>query len=90
MKPRPLAGSSFSGSETLSGYSNLTFDLNNGGSATMHDADGTVGGTWRQSGNQVTLTFYNGNVVYTGTWNGNALSGSATNGQRTWSWSLSR
>jgi hypothetical protein len=83
-----LSGSSFAGHEDLAGYSRLRFVLHKGGSATMFDTDGSTSGSWSQSGDQVTLRFYNDTVVYRGTLRGKTLGGSASNPQRTWSWSL--
>jgi hypothetical protein len=90
--PRPvvLAGSSYTGSETLGGYGRLTFAFGGGGTATMYDTDGATNGSWSQSGNSVTLRFYNGTVVYQGRLNGRSLSGTASNGRANWSWSLTR
>jgi hypothetical protein len=85
-----LTGSTFSGDETLARYGNLQFRFLSNGQVQMVDADGSVMGTWLQSGNQVTLRFYNGNCVYTGTVEGNRISGTARAGNTPFSWSVSR
>ncbi len=78
----------WSGSETLGGYGRLTFRFS-GGSVQMIDAKDVVNGSYSHSGGQVTLSFYNNNVIYRGTVSGNSMSGSATNGRVNWSWSVS-
>jgi hypothetical protein len=80
----------WTGSETLADYGKLTFQMSSGGRAVMRDAKETSEGTWQQSGNQVTLRFYNGRVVYTGTVNGSNLSGSANNGRTQWNFTMRR
>jgi pilus assembly protein CpaB len=85
-----VGGSVWSGSETLAGYHKLTFHLLPGQKAVMDDRDGSHDGTWVQSGNQITLRFYSGSVVYTGTVNGSAMSGTAFNGRTRWNWTVSR
>jgi hypothetical protein len=76
------------GQEDLASYGALTFQLEPGGRALMFDHDGTEVGTWSANGPQYQLTFYNGTVVYTGTRQGNTLSGTAANGRTTWNWSV--
>lgn len=88
--PRPAAGASYVGTETLTGYNRLAFDLHANGRATMHDADGTTHGSWEASGTNVTLRFYNGTVVYVGSWNGDSLAGAAANAKTTWRWNLNK
>jgi hypothetical protein len=89
--PRPsLQGAILRGSENLQGYSGLTFSLYSGDKAVMRDARSTEQGAWSQNGNQITLTFFGGTVVYRGVLNGNSISGSATNGRTSWSWGVSR
>jgi Caspase domain len=83
-----LAGTVWSGSERLAGYGKLTFRLKANNRATMYDARDTMEGTWHQQGSQVTLRFDDGRVVYRGTLNGETLSGSASNGERRWTWSV--
>lgn len=84
-----LAGTTWSGSETLRGFGALTFQFNPGGQAVMIDAAGRTEGTWNQNGNNVTLTIA-GTVTYTGTIQGNAMRGNATNGNNNWNWTVTR
>ena len=84
-----LAGSSFAGQENLRGYSNLQFRFFGNGQAQMIDTQGSHNGTWQRSGNQVTLRFFS-NCIYTGTIQGNRISGSARVGNESWTWSVSR
>jgi hypothetical protein len=77
------------GNESLQGFGALSFDLHKGGRAVMHDTTGDSEGTWNANGNQVTLRFANGRVVYTGTLQGNTLSGAARNERTSWTFSVS-
>ena len=54
----------------------------------MIDADGETKGVWRQNGNVVSLAFYSGEVIYTGTISGSEMVGSARNNRTTWQWRL--
>lgn len=83
-----LAGT-WTGSETLAGYGALTFQLQPGGQASMIDKDGNAPGTWSAAGNSVNVSFPNLGVFYTGTLNGNQISGTARNGKDTWNWTVS-
>jgi hypothetical protein len=85
---RCLADTSWKGCETLSGYGPLTFDFCKDGSAVMHDVDGCTNGTWQQLGQQVTLFFYEGRVVYVGTIDGDVISGGAANSSTQWQWTV--
>jgi hypothetical protein len=84
----------YAGNETLPGYGKLSFDMYSGGRAIMTDAKSTSEGIWRQQGNQYTLSFANGSVVYTGNANGAVISGSATSpstrqqGTQSWTWNV--
>jgi hypothetical protein len=84
-------GTVYSGTENLKGYGNLSFTLQSGGKAVMHDAKSTVNGTWSRNGNQVTLTFSQVGATYHGTMNGFEISGTATDtrGQR-WTFRVNR
>src|SRR5262249_9271940 len=62
-----LVGSLWVGSETLPGFGKLSFEFIDARQVVMVDAKETAEGTWSQKGNQVTLRFYGGRVVYTGT-----------------------
>ena len=83
-----LTGSSWTGGETLRQYGALSFRFNAGGQATMTDRDGNVNGSWAQTGNSVTLKFYGNTVTYTGTMQGNKISGTASNGKDNWTWDV--
>jgi hypothetical protein len=86
-----LAGSTWTGSETLPGFGKLTFAFRAGGAATMIDAKGEAQGTWTQNASEVTINFQG--CVYQGRINGQTLSGSgritagAQTGQ-TWSFQV--
>jgi len=90
--PKPaasaLAGTVWSGSEDLQGYGKLSFKFNSDKTVTMFDTEGSAHGRWQLVGNQVTLFFYSGNVVYGGTIRGNSMAGKAGNTQTTWNWNL--
>lgn len=74
-----LAGTSWTGTESLQNFGKLTFQFAAGGKATMIDTAGVSNGTWTQNGNQVNIQFFNGKVTYSGVLNGNAISGNASN-----------
>ncbi|MCS7045616.1 MAG: caspase family protein [Gemmataceae bacterium] len=82
------------GSETLPGYGKLAFALYPDGRAVMIDARDTSEGVWRQENDQYTLLFGNGSVVYTGTRQGNTISGKATSPStrqrniQSWDWTV--
>ena len=76
------------GSETLPGFGKLTFTMFSGSKAVMVDAASRVEGTWKQNGNQFTLSFGDGGVVYSGTLSGGTLSGTATSGKSNWKWTV--
>jgi HEAT repeat protein len=84
-----LAGTQWSGSETLQGFGELRFDFKAGGQVDMHDAAGQTGGRFVHNGQNVLLSFP-GNIAYTGQINGNTMSGRATNGQKNWTWTVTR
>lgn len=88
--PQGLAKSTWIGTESLQGYSRLEFRFEADGKVTMIDADGSQSGAYSQQGNTVTLQFYNGTVVYTGTLNGTTLAGTASNGKSSWDFNVSR
>jgi hypothetical protein len=83
-----LAGSTWSGSETLAGYGTLSFRFLNEGRVNMIDKDGDTPGTWRLDNKTVTMQFGR-NVTYTATAEGNALRGSAGNGKTTGTFAVS-
>ncbi|SRR6266545_2957104 len=78
------------GSEDLGGYGRLAFRFLSSKRVVMIDSDGKTEGKWSQKGSQVTLSFDAGQLVYTGTFNGPTLSGTASNGRTTWNWTVSR
>lgn len=75
------------GSENLSGYGKLSFDLLPNGRAVMHDTQGATEGTWFQQGGRITLRFFNGRVTYRGLSQNGQINGTASNERSTWSWS---
>ena len=86
-KPSALVGTVWVGSEDLPGFGKLIFRLQKGDRAVMEDARETIEGTWQCTGSKVTLRFDEGRVVYEGTLSSTSLSGTATNGQNSWTWS---
>jgi hypothetical protein len=88
--PPPAGEAIWSGTEDLTGYGKLASRFAGGNRVVMQDRDGATEGTWEQRGNTVTLRFYDGSVVYTGTMSGTVLSGTATNGRTTWGWTVTR
>lgn len=87
-QPQQAQARTWAGNETLPGYGALSFQFFAGGRVLMHDAKGRTQGTWQQNGNQVTLRFPNGRsgVVYSGTLQGGAISGTAHNERQSWNW----
>ncbi|MGF1581357.1 MAG: trypsin-like peptidase domain-containing protein [Gemmataceae bacterium] len=83
VQPRParlqLGGTTWSGSETLENFGALTFQFLANGTAIMIDTAGRSQGTWTLQGNQVTIRFNNGQIVYVGTVSGNTMTGGAAN-----------
>lgn len=84
----------WAGSENLAGFGKLGFAMYPGGRAIMMDAKETAEGIWQGNDNQITLSFFDGAVVYAGTRNGNILSGTATspsprtNARKSWTWTV--
>jgi hypothetical protein len=88
-----LANTTWVGNENLQGYGRLEFRFQDGGQATMVDKDGATPGTYVVQGNNVTLTFANGAVIYNGTLNGQSIAGTAYNAkspEKRWNFSVSR
>jgi len=85
-----LSGTTWVGSETLENYGRLEFRFSSDTQVTMIDAKETVPGTYMRNGNQITMTFFDGEVVYTGTVSGQTMSGTARNPGSTWSWTVKR
>jgi hypothetical protein len=88
--PQPVQQQVWTGDEDLAGYGALTFRLQANGKAVMVDAKDSLVGAWAASGNTITLTFGGGNIVYTGTIDGQTMSGTATDNRKTWNFSLTR
>ncbi len=84
-----IAGSVWSGTESLAGFGKLSFQFDADGKATMFDAKAKVFGKWSQAGNAVTISFTN--CVYQGTLQGKSLTGMAryTTGEANWTFTLS-
>jgi hypothetical protein len=83
-----LPNTSWSGGETLQGYGKLAFRFGPGETVSMIDADGTSTGRYSRSGSTVTLRFYDGTVVYTGTIAGEIIYGSGRNSRQSWTFSV--
>ena len=86
--PAALAGSDWSGTETLASYGTLSFRFRNEGRAIMVDRDGDTPGFWKRDGDTITMEFGK-TVTYTGTLKDSALSGNATNGAKNWTFAVS-
>ena len=78
------------GSEDLQGYGDLMFAFSPNGVCLMTDKDGEHDGTWARTGNDVTLTFSGGAVVYRGVVAGRVIAGAATGRSGTWNWRVSQ
>jgi hypothetical protein len=89
-KKDALIGTSWSGRETLPGYGPLTFSFDSDGNVTMVDARETVPGRYTRRGASITLTFFNGQAVYSGQIRGKTMSGTARNAARSWTWQISK
>ncbi len=74
-----VAGTTWSGNETLQNFGALTFQFQPNGTAIMIDTSGRSQGTWSVAGNRVTISFNNGQIVYVGTITGNTMTGEASN-----------
>ncbi|HYV39420.1 MAG TPA: hypothetical protein VE988_27270 [Gemmataceae bacterium] len=83
------SGKVYNGTENLGGYGKLTFTLETSGKAIMNDTHSTVNGTWKRTGNQITISFPNVHATYVGQLNGNVLAGTATNTKDNKKWSFS-
>lgn len=82
-----LPGSEWTGSETLQGFSALTFQFKDQDKVTMIDAQGSWPGTYAQAGDKVTLKFFDGKVLYHGQIIGREMAGTAENAAAAkWSW----
>jgi hypothetical protein len=89
-KKDSLIGTRWTGRETLAGFGSLTFEFEQGGNVTMIDAKETVPGRYTRRGASVTLSFFNGQAVYTGQISGKKMSGTARSAAAgTWKWQVS-
>lgn len=93
--PAPQAGHNLTattwvGSETLGDYGRLEFRFHANGKVSMIDTDGTTHGIYSIQNNVVTLRFFDGAVVYSGTINGSSMNGTAQNSLTTWSFSVKK
>jgi hypothetical protein len=80
--PQPssgLVGTDWTGSETLGGFGALTFQFRDQGKAIMIDTQGNWPGTFVQDAQEVTIKFFNGDVIYRGKITGKDMAGSAEN-----------
>ena len=84
-----LAGTTWSGRENLQGFGDLSFRFAANNQVTMIDTAGSTPGTYTVTGNQVTLSFNNGQTIYSGVVQDNTMSGTARGGRgNTWQWSV--
>jgi hypothetical protein len=83
-----LPNTTWKGGETLQNYGELRFQFGSGDTVSMKDSDGTTTGQYSRSGRTVTLRFYNGTVVYTGTLDDNIIHGTGRNGRTSWTFSV--
>jgi hypothetical protein len=85
-----LLGSVWAGKEGLDGYGVLKVEFGGNGKATMTDAKETTTGKWRQEEDNVTITFYEGSVIYSGrmVFGGYRISGVAKKGNTDWTWDV--
>ena len=88
--PAEILAGSWVGGETLKGYGRLEFNFNANGNVVMIDLKETTMGQWNSNGQNIDLLFYKGTVLYKGTINGRAISGTATNARDNWTWSVSK
>jgi hypothetical protein len=86
--PVAFANTSWNGSETLANHGKLRFDFSGGDRVTMIDQYGKMDGTYVQNGAAITLRF--GICAYTGSVNGQTMSGVASNTMQRWKWTVSR
>jgi predicted RNA-binding protein YlxR (DUF448 family) len=82
-----LPGTEWAGSENLKGFGNLRFKFMTGGEAIMVDAQHALKGSYSQNGAQVAIRFGK-SCVYSGTIQGQTMSGTAQEGKFTWSWNV--
>jgi hypothetical protein len=89
--PSALQNTVWTGKENLFGqWTELSFALMAGNQAVMVTPQGKTQGTWQQLGTQVVLQFPNIKTVFTGTLNGNTLSGQGQDNLGSWSFSVTK
>ncbi len=84
-----LDNTRWDGTENLSGFNKLSFELNAGGQAVMVDARERVNGTWRLQGNKLTVNLP-GYAIYNGTVNGRTMSGTGVADGKTWTFAVNQ
>jgi hypothetical protein len=89
-KKNALVNTTWTGRESLAGYGDLTFKFKPQGAVTMIDAKETRSGRFTLDGKDVKLTFFDGEVVYTGKLDGQSMSGIARNAGKAWTWEVTR
>jgi HEAT repeat protein/S1-C subfamily serine protease len=86
----------WAGTQTLPGLDSLRFVFVGQGKVIMDDSTEILPGTYTQTAAlfgkpaSVTLTFFSGDITYTGTIKGQQMSGTAKNGTNTWNWNLTQ
>jgi HEAT repeat protein/S1-C subfamily serine protease len=85
----PLAFTQWTGSQTLAGFGKLQFVFLNKDRVIMDDSRETSRGTFQVNGQEVTLKFFSGDLVYTGTINGGQMEGTAKDQSGSWNFSVS-
>jgi len=85
-----LAGTTWQGQETLSGFGNLKFVFQGGGQVTMYDVQKNYPGTWTQQGNRVTINLPSVQLTYTGTVNGTTIAGQGSDPKGKWTFNVSK
>lgn len=90
-----IAGTTWSGAETLADFDVLTCQFNAGGEIILIDAKnperGSVRGNWKQKGTTVEMRFPD--CVYRGCIDGNAITGTAEfndRGRPKWTWKVTK
>lgn len=84
-----LTGSNWVGRENLQGFGVLGFAFGANNQVVMIDAQGRSNGEWSMNGDEVTLSFRNGTVIYTGRLQDNVFRGTARGSRgNTWSFAV--
>ena len=85
-----IAGSEWVGQEDRPDSGSLRIVFVTPSIVLMLPAKGKVLGTWTKNGNDVTMRFRDGAVMYSGTLDGRSMKGTAEDGEIRWSWSVTR